>query len=61
MQLSVDDKQSMNDQEIDVTNDSVAQQNIRLLQVERFLLSFWDQVSLQYIYNNEGAAMIYYI
>ena len=32
MQLSVDDKQSINDQKIDVANDSVAQQNIRLLQ-----------------------------
>jgi hypothetical protein len=34
MQLSVDDKQSINDQKIDVANDSVAQQNIRLLQVK---------------------------
>lgn len=33
MQLNVDEKSSMNDQEVDVVNDSVAQQNIRLLQV----------------------------
>ena len=35
MQLSVDDKLSVNEQDIDVTNDSIAQQNIRLLQVKK--------------------------
>jgi hypothetical protein len=38
MQFSVDDKQPMNDEEIDVTNDSVALQNIRLLQVRDWSL-----------------------
>lgn len=35
MQLSVDDKLSMIEQDVDVTNDSVAQENIRLLQVRK--------------------------
>ncbi|CAB3982884.1 Hypothetical predicted protein [Paramuricea clavata] len=38
MQFSVDDKQPLNDQEIDVTNDSVALQNIRLLQEKLSML-----------------------
>lgn len=45
MQLSVDDKQTTNEEEMDVANDTVAQQNIKLLQVKRIIILLQNKES----------------